>query len=404
MTDAMTVDTAVAALPPFVEKVLARWMNGLTGGRIILELPNGRRLSFGQGAEPEATAVIRDLRAFWRVAAAGSLGWAEGYMAGEWDCSDLTTFLTIAARNISATEDRGDGSLCVRLFHRIMHALRRNTRAGSRRNIAAHYDLGNAFYRLWLDPSMTYSSGIFESRTDSLEAAQRRKYLRLCALLQLKQGDHVLEIGCGWGGFAEIAARDFGCRVTALTVSQEQAAFARERIARLGLARKVEIRLQDYRDADEQFDAIASIEMFEAVGAENWPVYFETLNRCLRPGGRAAVQTITIADSKFRTYRRSADFIQRYIFPGGLLPSAAAFREGACAARFRIADEFYFGADYAETLRRWGIAFNGAWPGIARLGFDERFRRMWNYYLSYCEAGFATKHVDVAQFMLVRAT
>lgn len=403
MTDAMAVETGASpALPPFVEKLLDRWLGAWDHGRIVVALPHGRRFVFGTGGGPDAAVTIHSMRALWRLAVSGSVGWAEGYMAGEWDSPDLSAFLTIAARNSAAIERRGDGTFGARLFHRVMHRLRPNTRSGSRRNIAAHYDLGNAFYRLWLDPSMTYSSAIFECRAESLDAAQARKYRRLCDLLDVKRGDHVLEVGCGWGGFAEIAARDYGCRVTALTVSEQQAAFARDRMARLGLSSQVEIRLQDYRDVDERFNAIASVEMFEAVGAENWPVYFETLNRRLLPGGRAAIQTITIADSKFEAYRRSADFIQRYIFPGGMLPSPAAFRAGAAAARLGIADEYYFGADYAETLQRWASAFNGAWPQIARLGFDERFRRMWNYYLSYCEAGFAAKHIDVAQFLLVR--
>ena len=403
MTDAMAVETSAAgALPPFVEKVLDRWLGGWAHGRIVVKLPRNRQFAFGPTGGPEAIVTINKMRALWRVAASGSVGWAEGYMAGEWDCPDLTAFLTIAARNLATIESRGDGTMGARLFHRIMHALRPNTRAGSRRNIAAHYDLGNAFYRQWLDPSMTYSSAIFESRTDSLDAAQIRKYRRLCDLLKLKSGDHVLEIGCGWGGFAEVAARDYGCRVTALTVSEQQAVFARERMTRLGLSSHVEIRLQDYRDVNERVNAIASVEMFEAVGAEHWPTYFETLKRCLLPGGRAAIQTITISDANFENYRRSADFIQRYIFPGGMLSSPSIFKEAAAAAQLGVADAYFFGTDYAETLRRWAVAFNGAWPAIARLGFGERFKRMWNYYLSYCQAGFLAKHIDVAQFLVTR--
>ena len=324
-------------------------------------------------------------------------------MAGDWETPDLTALLTIAARNLTTIDETGgEGVWGARLLHRLMHAMRANTRAGSRRNIAAHYDLGNDFYRLWLDPSMTYSSAIFESRTENMATAQHRKYRRLAGLLNLSNGGHVLEIGCGWGGFAEVAARDFGCRVTAVTVSQAQAEFARARMARLGLSSKVEIRLQDYRDINERFDAVASIEMFEAVGAENWRTYFETLRRALHPGGRAAIQTITIADKNFDLYRRSADFIQKYIFPGGVLPSPTAFRGAAAAENLTITDEYFFGAGYAETVRRWATVFNKEWPAIAQLGFDERFRRMWNYYLSYCEAGFLTKHIDVAQFQLVR--
>jgi len=403
MIAALTRDRHTAALPPFVEKLLARWMNGWVGGRVTVELPRGQRLAFGDGGGPEATLIIKKIGLLWRVATSGSIGFAEGYMAGEWETPDLTALLTIAARNLTTIDETGgEGVWGARLFHRLMHAMRANTRAGSRRNIAAHYDLGNDFYRLWLDPSMTYSSAIFDSRTESLSAAQDRKYRRLAGLLNLSNGDHVLEIGCGWGGFAEVAARDFGCRVTALTVSQAQAEFARARMDRLGLSSKVEIRLQDYRDINERFDAVASVEMFEAVGAENWRTYFAALRRALRPGGRAAIQTITIADKNFDLYRRSADFIQKYIFPGGVLPSPTAFRGAAAAENLTIGDEYFFGAGYAETVRRWATVFNKEWPAIAQLGFDERFRRMWNYYLSYCEAGFLTKHIDVAQFQLVR--
>ena len=249
---------------------------------------------------------------------------------------------------------------------------------------------------------MTYSSAIFQNHSETLAEAQERKYRRLCALLKLTPEDHVLEIGCGWGGFAEFAARHYGCRVTAVTVSEQQAAFARVRIHLAGLTSKVEVRLRDYRDITGRFSAIASVEMFEAVGERNWPKYFEHLRRCLAPGGRAAIQTITIAENKFESYRRNVDFIQRYIFPGGMLPSPSRFRQGAASASFTIADEYYFGHDYAETLRRWALAFNEEWPAVARLGFDTRFRRMWNYYLSYCEVGFRTKHLDVAQFLLVK--
>jgi cyclopropane-fatty-acyl-phospholipid synthase len=400
---ALPQTTTVRAMPPFVTRLLNLWLGGWTGGRINVCLPGGLFLAFGNSAGPEVNVTIHHPRALWRVVTSGTLGWAEAYMAGEWDCSDLSNFLLIGARNLPALAERGgEGTVAARLFHRAMHLTRANTRAGSKRNIAAHYDLGNAFYRLWLDQSMTYSSAIFASKAEPLADAQTRKYRRLCDALQLKKGGHVLEIGCGWGGFAEVAARDYGCRVTAITVSEQQAAFARERIARLGLGGIVDVRLQDYRELNTQYDAIASVEMFEAVGQENWPAYFAALRRCLLPGGAAAVQTITIAEMKFESYRRRADFIQRYIFPGGFLPSPGAFRASAAEAGFLIEDEFFFGGDYAETLRRWSAAFNEAWPLIAQQGFDERFKRMWNYYLSYCEAGFETKHIDVAQVLLKR--
>jgi cyclopropane-fatty-acyl-phospholipid synthase len=392
---------AAAGLPPLVAGLLRRRLSGWTHGRLSVAVPRGRCLLFGAGPGPEVAVAVHDYRALLRLALSGALGWAEAYVAGEWDTPDLSAFLTAAARNLDVAGD-ADGTLASRVFHRLMHLSRVNTRAGSRRNIAAHYDLGNEFYRLWLDPSMTYSSAIFGSRAEPLEAAQQRKHRRLCDALRLAANDHVLEIGCGWGGFAEVAARDYGCRVTALTVSARQAAFARERLARQGLSSRVEVRLQDYRDVREQFSAVASVEMFEAVGERHWPAYFRTLARCLAPGARAAVQTITIADGRFEGYRRSADFIQRYIFPGGMLPSPSVFRSAAAAAGLSVADAFTFGADYAATLRRWSRAFNAAWPDIAALGFDARFRRLWNYYLSYCEAGFNAGYTDVAQFLLVR--
>ena len=403
MSDAvLNPDGAASPMPALSAKVLRHWLRGWTTGRVVVEWPRGRRLAFGTGG-PEVSVTIHSARALLRLAAAGSLGWAQGYIAGEWDTPDLSAFLAAAARNLGGLRrDSGDGPWLARVFHRALHALRANTKAGSRRNIAAHYDLGNGFYRLWLDSGMTYSSAIFEHRAETLESAQQRKYRRLCDILALQPSDHVLEIGCGWGGFAEVAARDYGCRVTALTVSEQQAAFARDDIDRRGLSSQVDIRLQDYRDLDSAYSAVVSIEMFEAVGEKNWPVYFDTLRRCLAPGGRAAIQTITIDHAKFADYRRSADFIQRYVFPGGMLPSPAAFREQAAAAGFGVAGEYFFGSHYAQTLRRWADAFNGAWPAIAALGFDTRFRRLWNYYLSDCEAGFTTGHLDVGQFLLVR--
>ena len=274
------------------------------------------------------------------------------------------------------------------LLGRLRHARRANTRRGSRRNIAAHYDLGNDFYRLWLDETMTYSSAVFADMSEPIVPAQQRKYRRLAKKLDLQPDDRVLEIGCGWGGFAEIAAAEFGCRVVGLTLSREQAAHARTRMTRLGVADAVDIRLQDYRDVTSTFDKIVSIEMFEAVGERHWPAFFKALNDRLVLGGRAALQIITIDDDKFAGYRRNPDFIQRYIFPGGMLPSPEAFDAAAKRGGFDVRDAYFFGTSYAESLRRWDHAFRENWPEIAKVGFDERFRRMWHYYLRYCEVGF----------------
>jgi len=384
-------------------RLLIRWLSRIKTGCLTVEFPSGHRRVFGEpGATLQASLVIHDMRLVARMIASGDIGLAEGYVAGEWDTPNLTKLLALGAANSGVLSDALAGSWAVRVLNRIRHARRANTPAGSRRNIAAHYDLGNAFYRQWLDESMTYSAAIFARPDEPLPEAQRRKYLRLARLLDLRPGDRVLEIGCGWGGFAEIAAVEFGCDVVCLTLSQEQASYARERMRQAGLSQKVDIRLQDYRDVDGRFDKVVSVEMFEAVGEENWQTYFAVLDRCLKPGGRAALQSITIDDALFDAYRQTPDFIQCYIFPGGLLPSPRAFETAVSQAGFRVADAFYFGRDYAETLRRWRALFGENWPAIKPLGFDERFRRLWQYYLCYCEAGFDTGRIDVGQFLIER--
>jgi len=387
----------------FRERLILDWASSLEFGRLTIELPSGARETFtGSAAGTPATIKIHDLRVVTRMMLSGDVGLAESYMDGDWETPDLTALLAWGIENDAALSSALESSWMVTLLNRLRHARRANTKRGSRRNIAAHYDLGNAFYRLWLDETMTYSSGIFTDLSEPHAAAQRRKYLRLAEKLNLKPGERVLEIGCGWGGFAEIAAAEFGCRVLCLTLSREQAVFARERIAHAGLEDKVEVRIQDYRDVKGSFDKIASIEMFEAVGEENWPTYFEVLKRCLPPGGRAALQVITIDDARYESYRRHPDFIQRYIFPGGMLPGPEAFGRAVKEAGLSIADRFFFGSSYAESLRRWHVAFQENWQEIETLGFDARFERMWRYYLSYCEAGFDSGQIDVGQFVIER--
>ncbi len=387
----------------FREAILARWLSGIQTGRLTVEFPSGVRQTFGSAdANFQASVIIRDLRVVLRMLVGGDMGLAEGYLEGEWDTADLASLLMLGMLNREALSDAIDGSWMATALNRIRHARRANTRKGSRRNIAAHYDLGNAFYRLWLDESMTYSSALFTEGDDSLPQAQRRKYLRLAEKLDLRPGDRVLEIGCGWGGFAEIAAAEFGCQVVGLTLSKEQAGYARNRMAQAGLMPQVDIRIQDYRDVRGDFDKIVSIEMFEAVGQENWGTYFVVLDRCLKPGGRAALQSITIADEHFESYRQNPEFIQRYIFPGGMLPGPAVFEKAVCDAGLAISDAFYFGRSYAETLRYWARAFRENWPAIEALGFDQRFRRMWDYYLRYCEVGFEQGQIDLGQFILER--
>lgn len=389
--------------PGLMERLLLRCLERLSIGRLTVDLPSGLHGTFGdvEGA-PRAAIRIKDFRTIFRMMISGDIGLAEGYMRGEWETPDLTALLLLGSRNMDALSGAVSENRVITVLNRIRHARRANTRRGSRRNIAAHYDLGNDFYGSWLDSGMSYSSALFETPDESIAIAQRRKFLRLAQKLDLKPGDRVLEIGCGWGGFAELAAAEFDCTVVGLTLSQEQAKFARDRMQRAGLTGKVDIRIQDYRDVDGQFDKIVSVEMFEAVGEENWDTYFSVLDRGLKPGGLAALQSIMIANEKFVSYRRNPDFIQRYIFPGGMLPSPERFSDAANRAGMQIHDTFFFGNSYAETLRRWSDAFRRNWPAIERLGYDERFRRMWHYYLSYCEAGFEDGHVDVGQFVIGR--
>jgi cyclopropane-fatty-acyl-phospholipid synthase len=282
---------------------------------------------------------------------------------------------------------------------RLFHRSRSNTRRGSRRNIEAHYDLGNAFYRLWLDAGMTYSSGIYRSDTDTLETAQAEKYRSIIAALELESGHHLLEIGCGWGGLAEAAARA-GAHVTGTTISAEQLTASRERMAAAGLAGRVSLHFEDYRDTRGTFDRIASVEMIEAVGANNWATYFRTLADRLRPGGVSVIQAITIRPDLYDSYRRNPDFIQRYIFPGGMLPTVPKMQEHCRAAGLAFETVETFGASYARTLREWRRRFEAAWPRIAAIGFDERFRRMWEYYLAYCTVGFECRTIDVGLYRL----
>ncbi len=402
--------TAVAAVvrdavmrPGLREILLARWLRRIRFGKLNVEFPSGRTMTFeGPEPGPEGRIRVRDLRLVRRVLLSGGIGLAEGYMRGEWDSPELSAALRLGAMNLKALSDLMAASPLVRMINRFRHARRANTRRGSRRNIAAHYDLGNRFYGHWLDGTMSYSSALFEDFSEPHEAAQKRKYRRLARALDLQPGDRVLEIGCGWGGFAEIAAAEFDCEVVGLTLSAEQAAFAEARMARAGLAGQVEIRLQDYRDVTGRFDKIVSIEMFEAVGEENWATYFAVVDRCLKPGGKAGLQVITIADEVFESYRRTPDFIQLYIFPGGMLPGPAAFERAVADAGLTLRDRFYFGASYAESLRRWDAAFREAWLQIQRLGFDRRFYRMWRFYLNYCEAGFDLGRIDVGQFVIER--
>lgn len=391
----------VGARRPVWQRLICGWADRLACGRLTLAFPDGAEYVV-QAAEagPAAVLKLNNAAPVWTLLRGGTLGFARSYMEGDWESPDVATLLELAVRNEDRLRDVVKPWAISRWIARIRHRARANTPAGSRRNIAFHYDLGNAFYRLWLDETMTYSSALWERPEQTLTEAQRAKYDRIIDALGIGPEDHVLEIGCGWGGFAERAVTRTGCRVTGLTLSREQADYARRRLAGAGLAERTEIRLQDYRDVSGRFTRIVSIEMFEAVGEENWPVYFEHVRALLSDGGKAMIQVITIDESRFDTYRRSADFIQTHIFPGGMLPSVTAFEERARAARLNLLDRFRFGRDYERTLLLWDRAFTAHWPRVAPLGFDERFFRMWRFYLHYCAAGFRTGRLDVVQFML----
>ena len=374
-------------------RIVLHLLSRLRGGRLDVRLPDGSTMRFGEG-EHGVSLQVDDAAVFSRILARGDIGFAEAYLDGHWDAPDLTGLLTLLARNRDELAQAIYGSWRQLLLARIRHWFNGNSRRGSKRNIMAHYDLGNAFYREWLDPSMSYSSALYRPEDDgSLLAAQQAKYRRILDRLQASPGAHILEIGCGWGGFAEMAVAE-GMRVTGLTLSPAQLAWARKRVP------QADLRLQDYRDTQAQYDHLVSIEMFEAVGETWWPAYFATVAKALKPGGRAVIQSITIDERLFASYRRGTDFIQQYIFPGGMLPSRAAFRKAAERQGLRVTEEYAFGIDYARTLEAWHRSFEARWPRIAALGFDDSFRRLWRLYLSYCEAGFRAGNIDVVQFEL----
>ena len=374
------------------------------GGTLTFVTPSGRELRI-KGTEPgfDARIVIHDFRFMRRVLSAGDIGFAEGYMAGEWDTPDLSAVLCAMSLNFDRLTKLFLGNPLMRAANFIGHSLNANTRKGSRKNIHAHYDLGNAFYSRWLDRTMTYSSARYEQPGQPLDQAQAAKYRSLAQGMGLQRGQSVLEIGCGWGGFAEFAAKEVGAQVTGVTISKEQFDFARKRLFEQGLGEQADIRMVDYRDVEGRFDRVASIEMFEAVGERYWPTYFNKIRQVLAPGGRAGLQIITIRDEFFEAYRRRADFIQKYIFPGGMLPSEARLQAVTKAAGLPWTGVVRFGQDYADTLAEWGRRFESAWEEIAQLGFDTRFRKLWRFYLSYCEAGFRTERTNVVQLSLARA-
>lgn len=389
---------------PASARTVFKLLQQLRHGSLTLQLPDGSVQTVGDGQGPHASVHLHNWKPFSAALKSGDIGFAESYLDGDWSTPQLATLLGLVAANRHALEDVIHGSWTGRLLYRLRHLLNRNTKANSRKNIHAHYDLGNAFYKLWLDGTMNYSSGLFrDDMTQDMQQAQDAKVRRALHMAGVRRGHRVLEIGCGWGALAEKATMEFGAHITGVTLSTEQLAWARERLNNKGLGNLADLRLQDYRDiADGPYDAICSIEMLEAVGQEYWPTYFDSLARLLKPGGRACIQSIVIQDKLFDRYIRSTDFIQQYIFPGGCLPCPSALREQAQAAGLKVVDELAFGRDYAETCRRWRADFMARKDDVLALGFDERFIRIWEFYLAYCEAGFDAGDIDVVQYTLVR--
>lgn len=384
--------------------VLRKVLAAMEKGRLTFVLPDGGRVDCrGRLAGPEATIVIHDMAALRRLLFSGDVAFAEAFVRGEWSSPDLAAVIEVAAINGNAFARAVEGSAVARLLNWTAHRLRANSRRGSRRNIAAHYDLGNAFYGLWLDPEMYYSSGLYRAVDESLEQAQWNKVDRVLQLLDARNGESVLEIGCGWGGLAVAMAKNGAGEITGLTLSKEQLAHAQGIVDANGLQSRIDLRLQDYRDVRGTFDRIVSIEMIEAVGREYWPVLFSTLRDRLAPNGHAIVQTITIEDRRFDKYATTPDFIQRYIFPGGVLPCPRALREEAARAGLRLEIIETFGESYARTLVEWRRRLHHNWSDIEALGFDSSFRRLWDYYLCYCEGGFRAGAIDVGIYRLSHA-
>ena len=403
----VSTTTTSADMPAAARRVLSL-LQRLQHGTLHVQWPDGRVEQFGEvaadGKSLNATLHLHSWAPLTQALKSGDIGFAESYIAGEWTTNNLADLLQLLVANRRDMEEVIYGHWLGRLFYRIRHLLHRNTRSNSKKNIHAHYDLGNAFYELWLDPTMNYSSAWFgDDRSQPMADAQTAKVRRALRMVDAKPGDRILEIGCGWGALAELGGTEFGAHMSGVTLSHEQLAFANQRMQKLGLERTSNLRLQDYRDIDDgPYDAICSIEMLEAVGQEYWPTYFESMARLLKPGGKACVQTIVIDDSLFDRYVKSTDFIQQYIFLGGCLPCPREFRAQAERAGLKVVDELAFGLDYAETLRRWRHQFMTDKAQVLQLGFDERFIRIWEFYLAYCEAAFEQHNTDVVQYTLVK--
>lgn len=377
-------------------------LSNLHCGRLTLTLPDGSQHQFsGAMSGPDSDLTIHTESALRRLLHDGKMGFCEAFMDGEASSQSLPTLIELAVLHDKYLENALKTNIFRQAGLRLFHMLRRNNKLGSAKNIAHHYDIGNSFYEAWLDPTMTYSSAVFDSETDDLTTAQLNKYKRLAELADIQPDDRVLEIGCGWGGFAKFVSQHIGAHVTGITISQAQLAYAKASLAEAGLQNKVDLKLMDYRDLQGRFDKIVSIEMFEAVGQAYWPVYFDTISRMLKSGGRAVIQSITIDHDAFQSYRDQPDFIQRYIFPGGMLPSMPMLQSPVAQAGLELVAENGYASDYARTLQEWRARFLAAWPSLAGDKFDNRFKRMWELYLAYCEGGFRAGMIDVKQILLM---
>ena len=377
-------------------------LSNLHCGRLTLTMPDGSQHQFsGAMSGPDSDLTIHTESALRRLLHDGKMGFCEAFMDGEASSQSLPTLIELAVLHDKYLENALKTNIFRQAGLRLFHTLRRNNKLGSAKNIAHHYDIGNSFYQAWLDPTMTYSSAVFDSETDDLTTAQLNKYKRLAELADIQSGDRVLEIGCGWGGFAKFVSQHIGAHVTGITISQAQLAYAKASLAEAGLQNKVDLKLMDYRDLQGRFDKIVSIEMFEAVGQAYWPVYFDTISRMLKSGGRAVIQSITIDHDAFQSYRDQPDFIQRYIFPGGMLPSMPMLQTPVAQAGLELVAENGYASDYARTLQEWRARFLAAWPSLAGDKFDNRFKRMWELYLAYCEGGFRAGMIDVKQILLM---
>ncbi len=398
----LTTTQGQQGLPRYFAQVMDM-LARMERGRLDITLPDGRVFRV-EGAAPGAVAeiTVHNPDLFARLIREGDLGFSDAYLDEWWTTPDLMAFMDLVHQGSETVYDGFPGAGLIRAYEKMRFWLQRNHKAQARKNIAHHYDLGNDFYQLWLDDTMTYSSAIFGTGQESLEKAQTAKYASMIDQMGAKPGDHILEIGSGWGGFAEYAAQQRGMRVTGLTISREQLSFARERIEKAGLSERVDFKLQDYRDEKGTYDGVASIEMFEAVGQKYWPVYFDTVRERLNPGARATLQIITVADRRWEVYKRGVDFIQKHIFPGGMLPCPRLLREQVDRAGLTFVRSIEFGPSYDLTLRRWYDTFNGKWDQVAALGFDDRFRRMWNFYLTSCAAAFDNATCDVTQMTVAR--